>query len=119
MDFEHKMVIVVSSDVKLSNGKMAAQVGHASVVCAIESKKRRTRAFQSWYEEGQRKVVLKAPLKEMFEIKAQVERGSDMFCVLIKDAGLTEVPPGTITCLGIGPGPEEEIDRFTGHLKLR
>jgi PTH2 family peptidyl-tRNA hydrolase len=37
---------------------------------------------------------------------------------LIVDRGLTQIPEGTITCLGIGPAPAELIDRLTGKLKL-
>ena len=36
----------------------------------------------------------------------------------IADAGRTEVMPGTITCMGIGPDKEEKIDKVTGKLKM-
>jgi peptidyl-tRNA hydrolase len=36
---------------------------------------------------------------------------------LVKDAGHTEVEPGTITVLGIGPGPRRSIDALVGDLK--
>jgi len=34
------------------------------------------------------------------------------------DRGLTEIDPGTITCIGIGPDEERVLDKITGNLKL-
>jgi PTH2 family peptidyl-tRNA hydrolase len=117
-DFEYKMVIVVRSDLKLSQGKMAAQVAHAAVNCAFASKKRHPIWFRNWYREGQKKVVVKVPdLRGLMELKVRAE-DSGVVCSLITDAGHTELPPGTTTCLGIGPGPQDSLDRITGELKL-
>ena len=35
-----------------------------------------------------------------------------------KDAGRTEIPPGTITVLGIGPAIKSEIDDLCSSLEL-
>lgn len=115
---DYKMVIVVRRDLKLSSGKMAAQVAHAAVNCAFAAKRRTPEWFDRWYSEGQRKAVVKAPsLQELYEVKVAAE-DQGLVTSLITDAGMTEVPPGTVTCLGIGPGPEATVDRVTGHLKL-
>jgi PTH2 family peptidyl-tRNA hydrolase len=37
---------------------------------------------------------------------------------MITDAGLTQVPPGTVTCLGIGPVKASVIDPITGDYPL-
>ncbi len=37
---------------------------------------------------------------------------------LVQDAGMTEVPPGTITALGLGPAKSEDLDKITGDLAL-
>jgi len=37
---------------------------------------------------------------------------------LVSDAGHTEIPAGTVTVVGIGPGPRSSIDAITGDLSL-
>ena len=116
--FEYKLVIVTRQDLKLSPGKLAVQVAHAAVSCALSAKRKETEWFESWYEEGQKKVVVKAPaLQDLFVLKQTAERAG-LSVALIQDAGMTEIPAGTITCLGIGPGPANAVDKITGHLKL-
>jgi peptidyl-tRNA hydrolase, PTH2 family len=115
---ETKMIIVVRKDIKLSPGKLAAQVAHAAVNCAFQSKRRDPDGFESWYDEGQKKVVVKVKdLAELFQIKAAAE-SAGLVTSLITDAGHTELPPGTVTCLGVGPASETRIDKVTGHLGL-
>ena len=68
---EYKLVIVMRADLKMSKGKIAAQASHAAVNCALSSKKNDSSAFNQWYSEGQRKVVLKVQsLDELYQIKA-------------------------------------------------
>lgn len=117
-EMEFKLVVVVRDDLKMSGGKLAAQVAHAAVTCALEAKAKKTKWFSSWYSEGQKKVVLRA--RDLEELRSLGEKASraGLPRALITDAGFTELPPNTTTCLGIGPGPEADIDRITGQLPL-
>ncbi|MCS7114601.1 MAG: peptidyl-tRNA hydrolase Pth2 [Nitrososphaerota archaeon] len=116
--FQFKQVIVFRSDLKLSKGKIAAQAGHAAVSAAEEARKNNRDWWKAWMAEGQAKIVVKVKgEKELLELEKQAKE-SVLPCALIVDRGLTEIPPGTITCLGIGPAPAEKIDKITGVLPL-
>jgi PTH2 family peptidyl-tRNA hydrolase len=116
--FEFKQVIVFRDDLKLSKGKIAAQAGHAAVSAAEEARKRYRGWWDAWLFEGQRKIAVKVKdEKELLELEgAAKELGLPN--ALIVDRGLTEIPPDTVTCLGIGPAPAEKVDRLTGDLPL-
>jgi PTH2 family peptidyl-tRNA hydrolase len=114
----YKLVLVIRTDLQLSKGKLAVQVAHAAVLCSLEAKKKRTRIFNAWLNEGQKKVVIKVKtLDDLLALKIDAKKLGIISC-LVQDAGLTEVPPDTITCLGLGPAETLELDRLTGNLPL-
>jgi len=117
-DFEYKQSIVLRGDLGMSVGKLVSQACHAAVDSSELAKKRDHGAWRAWRDEGARKVVLQVDsLEELRELAEKADE-LDIVNVLIQDRGLTEVPPGTTTALGVGPGRSERIDRVTGHLKL-
>jgi PTH2 family peptidyl-tRNA hydrolase len=117
-EFEYKQVIIFRSDLKLSKGKIAAQAGHAAISAAQEAHNRHRDWWNAWLFEGQRKVAVKVKdEKELLELEEQAN-DLDLPNALIVDRGLTEIPPGTVTCLGIGPAPAAKVDRITGTLSL-
>lgn len=117
-EMEYKLVIVIRDDLKMSIGKLSAQVAHAAVTCALEAKAKKPKWFSEWYREGQRKVVLRVDDLEKLHLLKERAARAKLPIALISDAGLTELPPNTTTCLGIGPAPENEIDPITGSLPL-
>lgn len=117
-EFNYKQLLIFRSDLKLSRGKLAAQAGHAAVSAAQNAFVYHKKWWDSWLHEGQCKIAVKvANEKELFKLKKAAE-DLDLPNALIIDRGLTEIPEGTITCLGIGPAPENKIDRLTGKLQL-
>lgn len=114
----YKQVIVIRKDLNMSCGKLAVQVAHASLEAAERVKGSHSEVYREWKEEGAKKVVLQVGSEEeLMEIyKEALERG--LTAVLIRDAGLTELEPGTATAVGIGPHESERIDRITGRLPL-
>ena len=113
-----KQVIVVRSDIKMGKGKTAAQVAHASLSSAEVAMKKRPNWFDGWKDGGQAKIVLKVESEDELRILYQKAKSSGLPASLIEDKGLTQLEPGTVTCLGVGPGPDAQIDELTGKLRL-
>ena len=115
---KYKQVIVVRNDLKMGKGKLAVQVAHAAVSSAEQARRRNPRWLEAWMHENQAKICVKVDSeRELFELKERVEEAG-LPAAIIQDAGLTQLEPGTTTCLGIGPVPSEIADRYTGDLKL-
>lgn len=115
-----KLAIVVRTDLGMSKGKIAVQVGHASlasyVECSITAEN--IQRLNDWYKEGQKKIVLKCgSLDEMIRI-CDAANSKNLETHIIHDFGLTQVEPNTPTCVAIGPGTDEEIDDVISGLKL-
>lgn len=127
-----KMALVLRADVGMTKGKLCAQASHAAVQSVLNivssssssssssgrNNSKEKAALETWLERGQTKVVLKASSAE--ELIGLVERAKAQRVpfALVRDAGHTQVEPGTITALALGPALENEINNLTGHLKL-
>jgi peptidyl-tRNA hydrolase len=110
-----KQVMVVNNSLKLPKGKLAAQVAHASVAAFIAADEK---AKKAWIKIGMPKVVVKGDSEDLLiKLMTRAEAQGIPVC-LIEDAGKTVVPEGTITCLGLGPASEANLDELTGELKL-
>lgn len=110
-----KQAIILRRDLKLGAGKAAAQASHASVA---SYKRADEESQEEWESAGQKKVVLRAGSeRELIDIFTEAKK-LKLPCALIKDAGLTQIEPGTSTAVGIGPAEDEIIDKITGHMKL-
>jgi len=114
----YKQAIIVRTDLEMGKGKLAAQVAHAAVDSFYKTLKSKPEKALAWLEEGQKKVVLK--VSSLTELIERMEKASEhgLIVSIIRDAGRTQLIPGTITCVGIGPDKEELIDQITGDLKL-
>lgn len=113
-----KQAIVVRTDLEMGKGKLAAQVAHASLSAAESAQQRNQDWYSAWKRGGQAKIVLKVASEGDLRDVYQRARSAGLPSVLIEDMGLTQVEPGTSTCVGIGPAPDPEIDAITGSLKL-
>jgi PTH2 family peptidyl-tRNA hydrolase len=111
-----KLAIVVRKDLDMSCGKIAGQVGHASVTAYRMANG--TNEGEQWYQEGQKKIVLKVPDLPTLERIKETAFLNNIQVNAVHDFGLTQIAPNTLTCIVIGPDEDAKIDAIIGGLKL-
>lgn len=82
VDLNTTFIYVIDSSLGMSKGKIAAQVSHVAMQLADKHKCLG------------RAVILKADHETFMQLEQDID------CETIVDAGLTEVAPGTLTCIG-------------------
>lgn len=111
-----KLAVVVRTDLGMGRGKIAAQVAHAAVAAVLASLGGADLA--AWLRDGQPKVILKVPTAAELEDVVRRAEVAGLRVELIRDAGRTQLAPGTLTCCSVGPADSARIDAATAGLSL-
>ena len=112
------MALVVRQDLRMSGGKVAAQCSHAALGAALKAKNLVPEMYKRWMKIGPTKIALRVKSeKELLEIE-EVAKSHKLITYKVKDAGLTQIAPGSITVLAIGPAPLAKIDEVTKKYSL-
>lgn len=113
-----KLACVVNQELKMGKGKIAAQVGHASVKAILDLGKSNPAALEAYLAKGQKKICLKVPTAQDLKSLKKECKEAGVACSAIHDAGHTQIPAGSFTVLAIGPAEDDVIDSIVSHLKL-
>ncbi|XP_014209461.1 peptidyl-tRNA hydrolase 2, mitochondrial [Copidosoma floridanum] len=112
-----KLVLIVRNDLKMGKGKVAAQCAHAAVAAYKQATKHPS-ILKAWQNCGQTKIALKCDNETEMLSLYEAAKAIGLLSYVVRDAGQTQVAPGSLTVCSVGPGPCETIDEITGHLKL-
>ncbi|KAL7930136.1 peptidyl-tRNA hydrolase PTH2 domain-containing protein [Trichoderma chlorosporum] len=120
---ECKLVLVVRTDLGMTKGKIAAQCSHATLACYkalahADPASPERKVLARWERFGQAKIAVQIKSQaDMLELRGKA-RAMGLTAEVIQDAGRTQIEAGSMTVLGVGPGPKSLVDKVTGHLKL-
>lgn len=117
------MVLVVRKDLKMTAGKIGAQCAHAAIgaydLALNDSTHPEWQKWtQLWGTLGSTKITLQTEDESSLLSLTQAAKEAGVPYYLVRDAGRTQVAPGSQTVLAIGPGPVEVVDKITGSLKI-
>jgi len=113
-----KLVCVVNQGLKMGKGKLAAQVGHASVEAFLKTGVSHPQHVEAWLASGQKKICVKVPDDTGMDELLQQAIQRSIPALIVRDAGHTQIPRGSQTVLALGPFDEHVLDLLTGDLKL-
>ena len=100
-----KMYILINEDVEIGRGKLAGQVGHA--VAEFFYREHQKELVRPYMETAQKKIILNAHQRVLEHLEKQQY-------ISIRDLGLTDLEPNTLTCVNLGI---IDTDNFPEELK--
>lgn len=107
MEIKYKQFVVVSKQPRMSKGKIASQVAHATFM-ALENQKDKV-LINKWKKNGMCVIVLQCKNSlELFGITKYLEQWKVSHHLYI-DEGLTEISMGTPTALATGVMREDKF----------
>ncbi|KAI0555738.1 PTH2-domain-containing protein [Xylaria curta] len=123
---ECKLVLVVRTDLGMTKGKIAAQCSHATLACyktlsrsaSRQPTSTEAKLLQRWERLGQAKIAVQVKSQDELLTLMGKARSLGITAEVIQDAGRTQIDPGSLTVLGVGPAPKSLVDQVTGGLKL-
>jgi len=96
----------VRTDLGMTNGKIAAQCGHAALMCYKTALRLAPNLVRRWETRGQTKIAvqLKEGGEEALEELLATAVSLGVVARVVRDAGRTQIAAGSATVLGLGPG---------------
>ena len=110
-----KLAVAVRLDLNMSPGKIAAQVAHGALAAARAAS---PTTLADWRADGEPIVVLRCRDAAHMQLLQDTARAVGVYSRVIRDAGMTQVEPGSATVLAVGPASMHLVDAVTGALKL-
>ena len=109
MEDELVEYFIINSELNMSTGKVAAQVGHVATIISVDYCDQDV--FWKWYQKDQKKIILRGKQKDL-------EKLINAGFYYIRDNGCNEVEKGSLTCVGLEPMLKSEAQKYVKRLQL-
>ncbi len=115
---EVHMVFAIPMKLKMGKGKIAAQVGHATIGLYKQLLERKNENLMKvWEQNGSKKVVLKIPKTSSIGDILHKSRNMGFIQHIVTDAGRTQIAAGSQTVIAF-VGPSNALKHLTNTLSL-
>lgn len=115
----YKMAFVINAELKMGVGKIAAQVGHATLALyrLLQTQPQWKEQCTKWEETASTKITVQGQsTHHLLELKHKAYE-LRLPSIIVHDAGKTQVEPGSLTVFAVF-GKVEDVNEVTGKLKL-
>ena len=114
---DYYSIFLIRKDLNMGKGKIAAQVGHASLGLFLKVSKTNPKIAEFWSQQNFPKKFYFVLNEDDMDEKLFISKELNLNIKKIRDAGRTQIPSGSATVAAIGPITEDIIPSIVGTLK--